>query len=125
MADLERPPLNANPHYRYVGWYLRHCREAFRMAKAGIPFLLGDWPPRPIVGLTVWRREFMDALDRRINFKGRLDQSGRKWQPDYQAAIDRDCRRVRDRICNRVRFYQLETPEMHRRFSHLSSSCDN
>jgi hypothetical protein len=55
-----------------------------------------------------------------INRKGGLpERRGRKDDPDYRAALARDCRRVRDRVNRRVIVRQFETAEVCRRFGHL------
>jgi hypothetical protein len=64
------------------------------------------------------------GLSERINRHDRRYGIGRKWDADYQAALWRDSRRLRD-IAQRIRVYQFETDEARSRFSHLLASRDD
>lgn len=44
---------------------------------------------------------------------------GRKWTDEYQVDQMRDCDAVRRKLQQRVRLYQLATPELRRRYAHL------
>ena len=44
---------------------------------------------------------------------------GRKWTERYQADLVRDCDAIRRKVQQRVRLYQLATPELRRRYAHL------
>ena len=43
---------------------------------------------------------------------------GRKWAESYQTEQMRDCLAIRQQATARVRIYQLQTPELRRRFGH-------
>lgn len=69
--------------YPDAGWYLRNCRQAFALAAADESFIFCGQTLTP----DGWRREFLGALDRRINAKGELPVAGAKWRkldPDWQ-----------------------------------------
>jgi hypothetical protein len=72
-----------------------------------------------------WRRNVRDALDRRINARGGLVQTGRKWEYLYQLELERDARAIQARLTRRVRVYQFGTPEIRKRFGHLLSRYDD
>ena len=110
-------------HYPCPGWYLKNCREAFRITREGGMFLFGKWPQRRMNAET-WRREFLGALDRRINAKGGLWDIGRKKDPDYQTDLRRDADDLRRHLRDRVRIYQFRTPDFRRRFAHHLASYD-
>ncbi len=86
----------ATERYPNAGWYLRNCREAFRITDAGGRFqmghhgVFGEYGPEGGDGyVKPWRREFLDALDRRINARGGLAVATAKWRrldPDWQRA---------------------------------------
>jgi hypothetical protein len=73
--------------YQHVGWYLRNSKQAFALARRGVPFNFGPWPKTEVKSLEQWQRMFRTALDRRINAKAGPDAPrGRKddqrWQND-------------------------------------------
>jgi hypothetical protein len=93
----------ATDHYPNAGWYLRNCREAFRVTAAGHRFRMGhageygEYGPDGDRYVKPWRREFLDALDRRMNAHGGLPVATAKWRrldPDWQASVWRLARAV-------------------------------
>lgn len=70
---------------------------------------------------------FLRALDNRINARDPKTSAprGRKDSPQYRAAAARDARRLLESNARRVRFYQLETAEAARRFSHRLARQDD
>ncbi len=112
--------------YRYVSEMLAMYRKAFDHLKADPANTVRlRWSDSPM-GLAEFRAEFRRALDRRINSKAGLNAPrGRKDTPEYQAALFRDSRRVRDILTRRMRVYQFETDEARRRFAHLLASYDD
>ena len=63
-------------------------------------------------------RGMREGLHARINRHLPAFGQGRKWQPEYQAGLLRDARRVQD-MARRIRVYQFETAEVEKRFGHL------
>ncbi|TAK06521.1 MAG: hypothetical protein EPO39_08710 [Candidatus Manganitrophaceae bacterium] len=108
--------------YPFVKEYLRFVRKAFEITRAGGQIKI-RWSDRPM-DLRAWRKEFIDALDRRITKYGGLDGRGRKFDPDWQLWMRRDRHRLED-IRKRVRVYQFETKEMRRWYGHLLAHRDD
>jgi hypothetical protein len=69
-------------------------------------------------------RELRHGIHDRINKHDPRYGGGRKWEPIYQLSLARDARRLHD-IARRVRVYQIETPELARRFAHLLARHDD
>lgn len=109
-------------NYKYVGTMARAYRKAFDHLKADpentVVMRRYDKP----MNLEEFRREFLKALDRRINLKGEVEPKGRKTDYDYEWRLRRDARAIFDRNTKRIRIYQFETEEARKRFSHLLSS---
>lgn len=103
--------------YRYVGTMLAAYRHAFATVRAGRSIRM-DWAC-PGLDLAGFRRWFCDALDRRINLKVGDAPPWRKLGDDYQRALLRDQRRVREWFARRVIVRQFETDEARRRFGHI------
>lgn len=68
--------------------------------------------------------EMRRGLDDRINRNDRSFGVGRKWEPDYQARLCRDSRRLND-MSQRIRVYQFETDEARSRFSDRLARYDD
>lgn len=109
-------------HYRYIGEYLTACRGAFKAASEGR--LIRLWWGGNGLNLDQWRREFIGALNRRINSKVSEPPAWRKLDGHYQTCLWRDARRV-EKANRRVRVYQFETAEARSRFSHLLATRDD
>ena len=110
--------------YKFVHEYLTMIRRAYRRLKANPNARYQtSWTCRGL-DLTQFRKWFMDALERRINAKGGLWQIGKKYEPEYQIAMWRDCQRLKSIAC-RIRVYQFETAEVRHRFGHLLSSKED
>lgn len=103
--------------YPQPGAYVQAWKRANEVTAAGGTVRV-SWAGRDL-DAHGWRREVRRALDRRINERGGLDQTGRKWDERYQVGLERDARALRDRLMRRVRVYQFETPELRERFGHL------
>ena len=61
------------------------------------------------------------AINRRAGIR---DEGSRKRSEEYQFKLFTDCRRIRGHFNNRIRFYELETPEMRKRYGHLVSTYE-
>ena len=71
--------------YPHAGWYLRNCREAFRVTDAGGRFYMGhdtseEYGPEGDGYVKPWRQEFLDALNRRMSAHGGLPVATAKWR---------------------------------------------
>lgn len=97
-------------------WYLDNRRAADHAVQNGGTFLFGSWPQRQMDAAS-WEREKQGALDRRINERGGLWDTGRKRSPEYQVDLARDARDIQAHFQARIRIYQLRTPELRRRFA--------
>lgn len=93
-------------------------REAFKVLHSGGMVRMERWTGRTL-DLAGFRAEFIRALNRRINAKVCDRPRGRKDCQEYQIALYRDSRRVRDCLARRVIVRQFETAEARQRFSHL------
>ena len=109
---LERPAASCAGRYPMAGWYLRNVCEAFRITDAGGAFTMGRYGfeyggsghDRP------WRREFLAALDRRINAKGGLPVAVERWRkldPDYERHARLEARAIQT---PRLRVYRHNAP---------------
>lgn len=67
------------------------------------------------------RRGLDDRINRHVPWFGR----GRKWQSDYQVAMQRDARRVQQILTQRIRVYGFESKEATSRFRHLLARTDD
>lgn len=65
------------------------------------------------------KRRFRDAVHNRINVRGKVDMSGRKWDEDYQTNLFRDQHALHDKLQKRVMVYQFLTDTVRNRFGHL------
>ena len=116
----------ASPVWRYdhVRAYLKWvhaCRD--RLARTGRVWI--DWAGVPL-DAAGFRREFTDALDRRINAKAGLDRPrGRRDSDDHRRALVQDRADLQARLRSRVRIYQFRTPEFRGRFGHLLCDRDD
>jgi hypothetical protein len=103
----------ATGRYPNAGWYLRNCRDAFRVTAAGHRFRMGHHGSRGEYGpdgdryVKPWRREFLDALDRRMNAYGGLPVVTAKWRrldDDWQRNVRQFAYRVNTpRLVVRIR----------------------
>lgn len=109
-------PANAEVARHYYRW----LREVQRQLAAGVR-VRTTWSGEAHTP-TTFRAELWRAIERRINERGGGLPAGRKWSNAYYWQAWRDSRRIQDRVLRRVRIYQFETPEAHRRFGHLLSS---
>lgn len=107
-------------HNRHIS--LAHLCDIVRRAKAhpAAEFTggLNEW--WPVTGATIVA-EFRAGLDDRITRRLPWAWRGRKWTPEYQAALRRDVQNIRARTQVRVRSYELLTPELRPRYAHLLS----
>lgn len=102
------------------GAYARAWRTLLALAPTDTVKL--DW--NNICSAGEARRQFRNALQRRISGRAGASVQGRKCDPEYQLRLWRDSRRLRD-IAHRIRVYQFESDEARRRFSHLLSHHDD
>lgn len=97
-----------------VRWYLDQWRQAKK--------LLADGKKVPIRGRLMneaeFRRYMSKARDERITAKV-LQPRWRKLDPDYQAKLDRDARRVYDHRERRIVIRSFETDDFQRQLGHL------
>jgi hypothetical protein len=109
--------------YAHVRGYLRFCREMFRRTAAGesVRFEYGG----RAYDVQAWRESFRKALDRRITLKAGPELGWRKLDDQYQTALQRDCRAIRDHATRRLAVHRLGTPELRRRFGHIISGYDD
>ena len=93
----------ATERYPSAGWYLRNCLEAFRITDAGGRFRMGragwygEYGPEGDGYVKPWRREFLDALNRRMNAYGGLSVAVAPWRrlgADWQRTVWQFARRV-------------------------------
>ena len=132
----------ASRTYRYVGTYLAFVREANRITAEGATFKISWCGPR--LDATAWRREFIAALNGRINSKGGLVKRGKKDCSDFICAAWRDQRAIREMTIgipcagskgtgcslksphrHKIRHYQLQTNAARKRFKHLLASYED
>lgn len=108
--------------YPEPGKYLAFARRCFDITEAGGSVRI-FWNGEHL-DYAGWRQEFRKALQARINLKARMlgelpPETGRKHDPNYQAGLMRDARR----IDSYVQFAtvdpvnRLETPELQSRFN--------
>lgn len=71
-----------------------------------------------------FRRNFVNALNRRINLKVDQPRNWRKLDPQWQIAAWRDSRRLQD-MARRIRVYQFETTEAKARFGDRLARYDD
>jgi hypothetical protein len=105
------------PGYQFVGDYLKYIKP--RLAALKTLDLSKEDRARQ------WQREFKEALHTRITLKCGTLPHGRKWDEKYQTEQMRDCYRIRDRAQRRIQLYQIATPELLDRFSHLVTSRED
>lgn len=108
-------------HYRHVREMLALYRRAFAHSAGGGTVKL-HWNDEPM-DAAAWRREFCQALDRRINLKAGIVPAGRRASEGHQTDLRRDQHDLHATIGQRVRVYQFRTPEVRRRFGHLLASA--
>lgn len=65
------------------------------------------------------KRSMRERLQQKISSQLPWYGKGRKWQDTYQHQMMHDARAINNKASKRIRFYQILTPELHRRFSHL------
>jgi hypothetical protein len=109
--------------YRHVGAYLAFRRLAETTIERG-GRVQESWAGHEL-DAAGWQRACATALDRRINLKAGPPPPWRKLDEAYQTALLRDARAIQDRLTRRVRLYQLGTPELRARFSHLLASRED
>lgn len=116
----------ARPTYPNAGWYLRNCREAFRITDGGGRFRMGHHGSHGEYGpehgdpyVKSWRQEFLDALNRRINVKGALPVATATWRRLESYWYWGAWRLARKVNTPRLRVYITETPlEFRARLAH-------
>jgi hypothetical protein len=99
---------------------LRQYVQAVKLAKA-------HKTERFSTGLTCWWpctgedvvNQFRTGMHDRINRHLPHFGKGRKWKSIYQTELSRDCRRIRERVNDRVILRQIMTPELKHRFGYL------
>jgi len=109
--------------YDHVHEYLEWCKKAFTGLKADPnAYVKTNWagPRLDFEGL---RREFVKALNKRINLKSGLVET-RKWDSDYQRHLYRDQRIIND-AARRCRHGGSgpSTPELRKRFPQVVDFC--
>lgn len=104
--------------YPMPGAYLRAVKRANTITANGGTVRL-FWNTADL-DANAWRREFRAALDRRISARGGLLGTGRRWTDDYETAMRRDGRAIRN-THNRiiVRVTEITTDDWRKRFAHL------
>lgn len=109
-------------------WRYRHVREMSSAYKRAFSLLKESDSNRirmnrmsEGLGLAGFRREFMQALNRRINLKVAHEPDFRKCFPEWQQSAYRDSRRIRDHLAHRIAVHSLETEEARRRFGYIVS----
>lgn len=65
------------------------------------------------------KRRFRDAVHNRINVRGKVDMSGRRWDADYQTNLYRDQHALHDKLQRRIIVCQWLTDIVRKRFEHL------
>ena len=108
-----------------AGAYVRAWKRGKRITAEGGRFAM-DWAGSDLTA-DQFNRKMRGYLDARINLRGGQMSLGgpllaRKGTAEYQISLWRDCRAVRDILTRRLRVYQLETPEMRKRYGHLLAS---
>ena len=106
------------------GWlplsqYMTIVRHAFAHPDATFPRSFQSWVSCD--GQTIIHEHYEmihDLINRHIEGYGQ----GRKWRAEYQTGLLRDACRIKEKLTRRVRVYQMETPELARRFSYLLST---
>ncbi len=126
--DAFRAKAQAHPDvwiwtYRDPGLMLAFYRKAFAITAAGGTVRL-SWAGRDL-DAAGWRKNFRDALDRRINLKMGPPPPWRKLDGLYQTNMERDARAIHAYRQQRVRFYHIATPELRKRFGHLMARHDD
>lgn len=128
-ADKSELLWNAPPEvfvswrYTYVREYLSWLKSCFAIVNNG-GTVQTNWAGSQL-DLAAWRKEFMSALNRRINLKVTPEPIGRKYDAMYQTDFRRDQHDIHNIVQRRIRVYQFRTPEVRRRFRHLLSSYSN
>lgn len=99
------------------GWYARKWREGREITRSGGTVSIN--------GRRMNQRQFdrymLRALELRIAAKVGPAPNWRKLDPDYQVNQERDCGAIHARIRHRIRLHHLCTPELRRRFWHLTA----
>lgn len=111
--------------YREPGAYLALIRKA-RAALAEGRLVRIRWTDEPL-DAEGFRREFVRALNRRIDLKVTNRPRGRRHGDDYQRGLIQDCMAARAaaRRSGPVRVYQFNTELVRRRCGHLLSARDD
>jgi hypothetical protein len=112
-----------------AGWYVRNWKAARGELAQGRRVRIA-WPGHyfpEVMDAERFSRWIREALDRRINSKGGIEPTGRKWREDYQRNLRRDAREINRIGTERLRVYasHISTPEIRRRFGHLFASRDD
>lgn len=113
--------LITRSHYPNPAYYVSQWRLAKRYAQ--------ECPTQTVV-VDRWlystaRHEydkFIAAMNRRINSRGNLCQSGRRMSDEYQNALRGDVQDLREKLTQRIRIYQFRTDIMRKRFGHILDS---
>lgn len=100
------------------GWYVKNWKAALALPDDAVVKM--PWPTCITTAGKV-KRDLRMALDRRINSRGGIDDGSE--DPDFHIALCRDAQKVKDWFRSRVRFYQLETPLMQKRYGHIAKEC--
>lgn len=115
LIDIRHYIVLPNGRRCGVGRYARAWVALLAMAPESLCPGFDHFPEPAREILAAMHGGLADRINRHLPWYGR----GRKWKSDYQIALWRDSRAVRDRVERRVRVYQFETIEARSRFSHL------
>lgn len=108
-------------------WQYRHVHEYLNWYKQSMAFLAENPNGRVLVGHDYsvgkdqFRRDFMKALNHRINLKSAPYPNWRNWDEDQYWRFWRDQKAIKDKYEQRVAIYQFETRAARKRLSHLLS----
>lgn len=109
--------------YQHAGPMVEAYRKAFAHLRSPGATIKMNWAATPI-DMNGFRREFVEALHRRINLKQAPTPKWRKLSERSQVAMRRDKHRLED-MHRRIRVYQFETDECRRRFGDRLARYDD
>ena len=111
--------MNRADWYPEPGKYLAAVRKGDAITAAGGK--VKTFWACPDLDAAGWQAEKLAALDRRINLKGGIGGTGRRWDSDYQRHLRLDACALADNLQRRVIVHQWNTDIMRKRFTHLLS----
>jgi hypothetical protein len=117
--------VTASPHLANLpnpAAYVETWRKAYAITDSGGTVRL-SWAGPDLNSVTA-RENFRRALDRRINQRGDLHQTGRNYDADQRWRFYRDQQAIQKKLAKRVRIYQFETRVCRERFAHLLSAWE-